>query len=75
MEQEVNGTYESVFEPSEYIPLKKKSSFNSPIGSMVLYKGKSKKNSTTRYRLRMWCSNDQMVSLGDYGIEISVNGK
>lgn len=72
LEKEKSGTYTKVFGPSKYTPLKKKSKFGSPTGSMVLLKTKKTNTSVDNYRLRMWLS-DKSVSTGTYSVEIVVN--
>lgn len=78
LEKQTSGTFTKVFEPQQYIPLAKKSDIGSPAGSMVLFKGISKSDSSDNYRLRIWVSNDVQLDnsqLGNYTLSVDVYGK
>ena len=74
LEQEQSGSYVEVFGPDKYIPIKEKTEYGTPVGSMVLFHSEKTKNTTDRYRLRVWLSNEANVS-GNYSVEVFVNGK
>lgn len=74
LEQEQSGTYETVFDVKKYVPLKRKTEYGSPVGSMVLFHTKKTRNSTDRYRLRVWLSNESLISSGNYRVDVLVNG-
>lgn len=74
LEKERSGTYESVFEAKKYVPIKEKTDFSSPVGSMVLFHMSNTRNSTDRYRLRIWLSSESLVSNGNYGVKVLING-
>jgi hypothetical protein len=42
---------------------------------MVLYKVKKNTSGTTNYRLRMWLSDKSTMLVGNYSVEVSINGK
>ena len=75
LEKEQSGTYNKVFGPSAYKPLKKDSKLGSPDGSMVLVSASTSKDLKENYRLRMWLSNNGLTKEGNYSVEVIVNGK
>lgn len=75
LEKEESGTYNKVFGPSVYNPLKKDTKLGSPEGSMVLVKEKTTKSLKDNYRLRLWLSSSSVVQTGNYSVEVVINGK
>lgn len=78
LEKQNSGTFESVFEPSAFEPLKAKSELGTPRGAMVIYKDSANNDLTENYRLRMWLSDTAIVNPGtipSYTIKVSVIGK
>ena len=75
LEKEDSGTYNMVFGPESYKPIKKDSKLGSPEGSMILLKEKKKKDSKENYRLRIWLSDKSLTPKGNYSVEVILNGK
>ena len=73
LEKENSGIYEEVFGPEKFTPLSKTSKVGTPVGSMGLYKNRSTRVSTDRYRLRIWMSDKSATAKGNYGVDIFVN--
>ena len=74
LEQEQSGSYESVFDAKKFVPLKRETEYGSPVGSMVLFHLKKTRNSTDRYRLRIWLSSESLLPAGNYRVDVLVNG-
>jgi len=72
-------TYESIMEPTNFIPRETQTEIGSPVGSMILDQGNFTQEGTTihHYRLRMWV--DENTEITDmqkkYGIKINVYAK
>lgn len=75
LEREESGSYNKVFGPEKFSPLKSDSKVGSQKGSMVLASVLKKKSTADNYRLRMWLSDSSLISTGSYSLEIVVNGK
>lgn len=75
LEKENSGSFTKVFGPAKFSAIKESTKLGSPEGSMVLTHSKIKKSGTENYRLRMWLSDKSVLTSGNYGIEIVVNGK
>ena len=75
LEKENSGSFTKVFGPAKFSAIKENTKLGSPEGSMVLTHSKIKKSGTENYRLRMWLSDKSVLTSGNYGIEIVVNGK
>lgn len=76
LEKQINGTYESVVEPTTFSAIDTKSEIGSPANSMVLFKTTKKKSGTDNYRLRMWIKEDSSVEMDKfYTVKINVYGK
>lgn len=78
LEKQKSGTFTEVFEPKQYVPLTEKSDIGTPVGSMVLLKGVSKKDSSDNYRLKIWVSDTSGLDssqLSDYTVSVDVYGK
>lgn len=75
LEEENSGSFSKVFGPSEFKPLEEDSELGTEAGDMVLYKVKKNTTGTTNYRLRMWLSDKSTLLVGNYSVEVSINGK
>ena len=78
LEKQKSGTFTKVFEPNQYVPLTEKSDIGTPVGSMVLFKDVSKKDSSDNYRLKVWVSDTSgldSTQLSNYTVSIDVYGK
>ena len=75
LEEEISGSFSKVFGPSEFKPLEVDSKFGTEEGNMVLYTVKKDSSGTTNYRLRMWMSEDSKMLVGNYSVEVLINGK
>ena len=75
LEEENSGSYSKVFGPSTFKPLDEKSEFGTEEGNMILYKVKKTSSGTSNYRLRMWLSDKSTLTVGNYSVEVLVNGK
>ena len=75
LEEENSGSFSKVFGPSEFKPLEEDSLLGTEAGNMVLYTVKKSTSGTTNYRLRMWLSDKSTMLVGNYSVEISINGK
>lgn len=75
LEEENSGSFSKVFGPSEFKPLEEDSLLGTEAGNMVLYTVKKNTSGTTNYRLRMWLSDKSAMLVGNYSIEVSINGK
>ena len=73
LEKENSGVYEMVFGPESFTPLRKATKIGTPVDSMVLYENKATKDSTDRYRLRIWVSDKSVTAKGNYGLNVFVN--
>lgn len=74
LEKEKSGTYTMVFGPSKYVPITKESKLGSEKGSMILIQSKAVKSTKDNYRLRMWLSDTSLIPMGDYAVDVVVNG-
>lgn len=75
LEEENSGSFSKVFGPSTFKPLEEDSEFGTEEGNMVLYTVKKTSSGTTNYRLRMWMSETSEMLVGNYSVEVSINGK
>lgn len=75
LEKEVSGSYEQVFAPSSYVPLKENSEFGSKAGSMVLTHVNKMKKSTDNYRLKVWLSDKSIKSVGSFKLYLQINAR
>ena len=75
LEEENSGSYSKVFGPSTFKPLAEESEFGTEEGNMILYKVKKTSSGTSNYRLRMWLSDKSTLTVGNYSVEVLVNGK
>lgn len=75
LEEENSGSFSKVFGPSEFKPLEEDSLLGTEAGNMVLYTVKKSTSGTTNYRLRMWLSDKSTMLVGNYSVEVSINGK
>ena len=75
LEEENSGSFSKVFGPSEFKPLEKKTELGTDKGDMVLYTVKKADSGTINYRLRMWMAETSTMSVGNYSVEVSINGK
>ena len=75
LEEENSGSFSKVFGPSEFKPLEVDSELGTEEGNMILYKVKKSSSGTTNYRLRMWIAEDSTLSVGNYSVEVIINGK
>lgn len=75
LEEENSGSFSKVFGPSEFKPLEEDSLLGTEAGNMVLYTVKKNTSGTTNYRLRMWLSDKSTMLVGNYSVEVSINGK
>ena len=75
LEEENSGSFSKVFGPSEFKPLEKKTELGTDKGDMVLYTVKKADSGTINYRLRMWMSETSTMPVGNYSVEVSINGK
>ena len=64
-----------MFGPSEFKPLEKKTELGTDKGDMVLYTVKKADSGTINYRLRMWMAETSTMPVGNYSVEVSINGK
>lgn len=74
LEEEISGSFSKVFGPSEFKPLEEDSVLGTEEGDMVLYTVKKNSSGTTNYRLRMWMSEKSTMLVGNYSVEVSING-
>lgn len=75
LEEEISGSFSKVFGPSEFKPLEVDSKLGTEEGNMVLYTVKKDSSGTSNYRLRMWMSEDSKMLVGNYSVEVLINGK
>ena len=75
LEEENSGSFSKVFGPSEFKPLEKKTELGTDKGDMVLYTVKKADSGTINYRLRMWMAETSTMPVGNYSVEVSINGK
>ena len=75
LEEENSGSFSKVFGPSEFKPLEEKTELGTDKGDMVLYTVKKADSGTINYRLRMWMSETSTMPVGNYSVEVSINGK
>lgn len=75
LEEENSGSFSKIFGPSEFKPLEEDSELGTEAGNMVLYTVKKNATGTTNYRLRMWMSDKSTMLVGNYSVEVSINGK
>lgn len=75
LEEENSGSFSKVFGPSEFKPLEEDSELGTEAGNMVLYTVKKNTSGSTNYRLRMWMSDKSTMLVGNYSVEVSINGK
>ncbi len=78
LEKQSSGTFTSVLNPTFVTLSTKKSELGTPKGSMVLYSEEKTKSSTDNYRLRLWVSDENLVSLTEQDVisyKIVLNGK
>ena len=75
LEEENSGSFSKIFGPSEFKPLEKESDLGTEAGDMVLYSVKKNSSGTTNYRLRMWMADASTIPVGNYSVEVLINGK
>lgn len=75
LEEENSGSFSKVFGPSEFKPLEEDSELGTEAGNMVLYTVKKNTSGSANYRLRMWMSDKSTMLVGNYSVEVSINGK
>ena len=76
LEQQKSGTYESVMEPSNFIPISEQSKIGSPRGSMILKTVSKNSTSSDNYRLRMWIDEKAPTNQAlSYTVRINVYAK
>ena len=75
LEEENSGSFSKIFGPSEFKPLEKESDLGTETGDMVLYSVKKNSSGTTNYRLRMWMADASTMPVGNYSVEVLINGK
>lgn len=78
LEKQKSGSYVKVGDPVSYKALKKDSKLGTKKGSMVLHEATNIKDATDNYRLRLWLSDQALVTPGviqNYSVAISVKGK
>ena len=75
LEEENSGSFSKVFGPSEFKPLEEKTELGTDKGDMVLYTVKKADSGTINYRLRMWMAETSTTPVGNYSVEVSINGK
>ena len=75
LEEENSGSFSKIFGPSEFKPLEKESDLGTEAGDMVLYSVKKNSSGTTNYRLRMWMADASTMPVGNYSVEVLINGK
>lgn len=75
LEEENSGSFSKVFGPSEFKPLEEKTELGTDKGDMVLYTVKKADSGTINYRLRMWMAETSTMPVGNYSVEVSINGK
>ena len=75
LEKDIDGSYEVVYSPSSYIPLKEKDEYGVPAGSMVLTNVSKRKNSSDQYRLKLWLSEKSVKSVGSFKVYLKIYTK
>lgn len=75
LEEENSGSFSKIFGPSEFKALEEDSLLGTEEGDMVLYKVKKDVSGTTNYRLRMWMAETSTMPVGNYSVEVLINGK
>ena len=75
LEKDVGGSYEEVYSPTSYIPLKEKDEYGVPAGSMVLSSVSKRKSSIDQYRLKIWLSDKSMKSVGSFKLYLKIYPK
>ena len=75
LEKDIDGSYEVVYSPSSYIPLKEKDEYGVPAGSMVLTNVSKRKNSSDQYRLKLWLSEKSIKSVGSFKVFLKIYPK
>lgn len=78
LEKQNSGTFTSILNPTFVDLSTKKSELGTPKGSMVLYSEEKTKSTTDNYRLRLWVSDENQISLTPEDIlsyKVVVNGK
>ena len=78
LEKQNSGTFTSVLNPTFIDLSTKKSELGTPNGSMILYNEEKTKSTMDNYRLRLWVSDENQISLTPEDIisyKVVVNGK
>ena len=75
LEEENSGSFSKVFGPNEFKPLEEKTELGTDKGDMVLYTVKKADSGTINYRLRMWMAETSTMPVGNYSVEVAINGK
>ena len=75
LEKEDSGTYNSVFKPKLYTPLKKKTELGTEKGSMILVKQTTTKTEEDNYRLRSWISEGSLITDASYSLQVNIKAK
>lgn len=78
LEKQNSGTFTSILNPTFIDLSTKKTVLGTPKGAMVLYKEEKTKSTMDNYRLRLWVSDENQISLTPEDIisyKVVVNGK
>ncbi len=67
------ANYESVMEPTYYIPLDKETTFGAPLGSMIMDTGVVDSSTVYYYRLRMWVDEEYQDTGTSKSFTVKVN--
>lgn len=75
LEKEDNGTFNSVLEPTPFIPESKETKLGTKKGDMLIYSSNIKKSKTDNYRLRIWLYEKSKIKKGSYSVSVNIVGK
>ncbi|HIT11117.1 MAG TPA: hypothetical protein IAC24_05920 [Candidatus Onthousia faecigallinarum] len=77
LEQQKNGIYEEVMEPTVFTPLTEQTEIGSSVGSMLLTKNSVDETTSVKYRLRMWMADDAEITgtSRTFSVQVAVNAK
>lgn len=73
LEKEDSGTYVSALKPHMFSAEKKTTDIGTKKGNMILYRVTTKKKEVDNYRLRMWLSDQSLMTVGNYSVTINVS--
>ncbi len=77
LEQQINGTYQEVMEPTVFTPLTSQTEIGSNAGTMLLVRDSVSSTSSTNYRLRMWVNGTTPLTEDSrsFSVQVVVNAK